>query len=284
MIGRYDRRVLPAIRPMRPADVELSAELILRNDFGVRREWLAFATSQPECHPIVATADGDVVGTGVGTANGPVGWIGTIFIAPEQRGRGVGTAITQALVDALEGAGCETLVLVSTREGLPLYRRLGFKAQARYQILEADGLAGPADPLVRAYRPADLAAMLTLDREATGEDRGHALRRFADPASSKVVTDVDDVIRGFVVRAPWGGGATIAPDVEDALRILQARRAASGPGGRVRVGLLDLNGPGLARMAAEGLRPAWSAPRLARGRPLDWHPEWIWGQLNHAIG
>ena len=29
---------------------------------------------------------------------------------------------------------------------------------------------------------------------------------------------------------------------------------------------------------------AGDLPRLVRGEPLDWRPDWIWGQLNHAMG
>jgi hypothetical protein len=50
------------------------------------------------------------------------------------------------------------------------------------------------------------------------------------------------------------------------------------------VGLVEENAAGLAHLGAAGLIPIWSAPRLIRGEPLDWHPDWIWGQFNHAIG
>ena len=275
---------------MTAAHVDGATELIQREDWGDRRAWFEFATSQPECHPIVAVVDDAVVGTGVGTANGAVGWVGTIFVAHDQRRAGLGRALTDAVCDALTGAGCRTLVLVSTDEGLPLYEALGFELQTHYRILEAPGLAGGTDAAnragttVRAFEPPDLAAMAALDLAATGEDRAHALRRFATAASSKVLVRVDGSLGGFVVRAPWGGGATIAPDPDDALRILEARRIAAGPTGRVRVGVVEDNAAGLARLEREGLQPVWSAPRLVRGEPLEWRPDWIWGQFNHAMG
>src|SRR5207244_2720253 len=49
---------LPRLRPMTPSDVDAATELILGNDWGVRREWLEFATTQPACTPLVAEADG----------------------------------------------------------------------------------------------------------------------------------------------------------------------------------------------------------------------------------
>ncbi len=134
----------PTLRLMSPADVDAAAELILGNDWGVRREWLEFATTQPACIPFLAETDDEIVGTGVGTANGPVGWIGTIFIAPDRRGHGLGRAITQAIIDRLDATGCRSLVLVATSEGRRLYERMGFEVQTQYRILQAIGLP-PSD-------------------------------------------------------------------------------------------------------------------------------------------
>lgn len=275
----------PSIRPMTAADIDPAADAIIRAGWGDRRSWFEFATTQPECRPVVAEVDGTLVGTGVATVNGAVGWVGTIWVDPAHRGAGLGRALTQTVIDDLERAGCRTLLLVATDEGRLLYERMGFELQTRYRILEAPGLAAdePPDEAVRPFAPDDLDAILALDRAATGEDRGHAIRRFASPGETMVLS-VDGRVRGYVIRAPWGGGATVAPDPADAMRILRARRRAHGPGGRVRVGLVEENAAGLARLEAAGLTPIWSAPRLIRGEPLDWHPGWIWGQFNHAIG
>jgi hypothetical protein len=41
---------------------------------------------------------------------------------------------------------------------------------------------------------------------------------------------------------------------------------------------------GAAALEADGWTEAWRAPRLVRGAALDWHPDRIWGQFNHALG
>lgn len=270
---------------MRPGDLEPATQAILRDDWGDRRTWFEFTLVQDTCHPIVAELDDRIVGTGVGIRSGRAGWIGTIWVAADLRGHGLGRALTEAVISSLHDGGVRTLLLVSTEAGRPLYERMGFEVQTWYQILEAAGTADTdPGPGVRAFRPSDLRAMTRLDREATGEDRASIVRRFASATTTRVATDVAGAVRGYVIRAPWGGGATIAPDADDAIRILTARRAAAGPSGRVRVGLLQENEAGLARLAEEGLRPIWSAPRMIRGEPIAWHPDWIWGQFNHAIG
>jgi GNAT superfamily N-acetyltransferase len=277
----------PEIRPMRPADVDAATEMILSHDWGVRRDWLQLATTLSGGVPVVAVADDEIVGTGVGTANGPVGWLGTIFLAPAWRRQGLGRAITQAIIDQLESAGCRTLVLVATTEGRRLDETMGFEVQTRYRILEAPGLPGADDaatPRVRAFRPEDLEAMLALDRAGTGEDRRALVRRLATADTARVAMDAQGRVAGFVIRAPWGGGATIARSIDTALDIVAARRMTAGPGGRVRVGLLQENAEGFERLDALGFTPQWAAPRMVRGESLAWHPEWIWGQFNHAVG
>ncbi len=265
-------------------DVEPAAEVVLRGEWGDRRAFFGFAAAHAACRPIVAERDGEIVGTAIGTVNGRVGWIGSVFVAEVARGAGVGGSLTDRVIDDLEGAGCRTLVLVATDAGRPMYERRGFAVETRYRTVEAEGIATAPPRTLRAFRPTDLESMARLDRLATGEDRAHLLRAFADPASARCLVGAAGDLRGFVVRAPWGGGATIAPHLDDAVDILAARRAATGPGRRVRAGVLEGNGAGLRRLLDDGWRDAWDAPRMQRGEPLDWQPEGIWGQFNHALG
>jgi GNAT superfamily N-acetyltransferase len=274
---------------MMTADIEPAVAAILADDWGDRRAWFEFAVAHPDCRAFVAEDDdGAIAGTGIVTINGPAAWIGTIWVAPWARGRGLGRALTEAPIEQAEGAGCRTLVLVATDAGQPLYERLGFTVQTWYRTMEAPGLttapAEQGEAVVRAFRPDDLEAMAALDRQATGEDRRHLLAAFATPETARVVTEGGDEALGFVIRAPWGGGATVAPNSSAALALLRARRLAAGPERRVRAGILLENEAGAEVLATDGWTEAWRAPRLIRGDPLAWHPEHIWGQFNHALG
>jgi predicted N-acetyltransferase YhbS len=276
---------LPAIRPMTARDVDEAADAVLRSGWGDRRVKLAWVAGHAACRAFVAESDGAIVGTGITTVNGPVGWIGTIWVEPAWRGQGLGRAMTLATIEAADAAGCSTLVLVATAAGQPLYERLGFRIQTEYRIVEAPGLGGGGTaPRVRAFRDTDLTAILELDAAATGEDRAHVLTEFAAPDTTRCVVREDGSLGGFIVRAPWGGGATIALDLDDALAILHARRLASTPERRVRAGLLATNTAGLERLLADGWVNSWHAPRMIRGEMPPWQPDGIWGQFDHAIG
>jgi GNAT superfamily N-acetyltransferase len=276
---------------MTTADIEPATQAILADDWGDRRSWFEFAVAHPACRVFVADdGAGAILGTGVATINGPVAWIGTIWVASSARGQGLGRALTEAPIEAAQAAGCRTMVLVATDAGRPLYERLGFEVQTWYRTMEAPGLLGATDEMrpgpgaVRPFRPGDLDAMAALDRTATGEDRRHLLTTFSTPATARVVPDASDRATGFVIRAPWGGGATIAPHRDDALALLHARRVAAGPDRRVRAGILLENEAGAEALAANGWTEAWRAPRLVRGEPLAWEPGDIWGQFSHALG
>ncbi len=272
---------------MRPSDLDPAVSAIRANEWGDRRAWFDFALGSPACRTVVAEGEaGAIIGTGVATINGPVGWIGTIWVSPAHRRKGLGRALTEWTIDAAESSGCRTLVLVATDRGRPLYERLGFEVQTWYRTMEAPGLAAgspPADQRIRSFQPDDLEAMTVLDRRATGEDRGEVIAGLATADGTRILDGPDGPL-GFVIRAPWGGGATVAPTVDDALAILHARRRASGPDKRVRCGILLDNAAGAEALEAHGWTEAWRAPRLVRGAPLDWRPEHIWGQFNHAMG
>ena len=278
------------IRPMTAADLEPAVATVLDGGWGDRRTWFEFALSHAACDPLVAV-DGDaIVGTGAGTRNGPAGWVGTIFVAPDRRREGIGIALSAAVCDRLEAAGCRTLLLVATEQGRPVYARLGFEVETWYRILEHDGMGrqagssgADADEAVGPFGPADVAEAAALDRSATGEDRSHLLAAFASLPGGLTLRAAGS-LAGFVVRAPWGGGATVARTPADAERLLAARLAAAEPGHAVRAGLLDPNEAGLRRLVELGWREAFRVPRMRRGAPLDWRPDRIWGQFNFALG
>lgn len=273
------------IRPMAAADVSAAAGEVLRGGWGDREAFFAWAVEHPSCHPFVADDAGRIVGTGVGTAYGLVGWVGTIFVAPDRRGDGLGRALTETVIDDLAARGCRTLVLIATSLGQPLYERLGFERLAAHLRFEVTGSAETADvPGVRPFTPDDLEAIIALDRVATGEDRSAVLRSLAAPETARVAVRGDGTIGGFVVRGPWGGGALIAPEPDDALRLLEWRRRRTGPDGTLAAGLLDLNSDGRDRLLAAGWTESQGPLRMVRGEPLAWRPSSIWGQLNGALG
>ncbi len=278
------------LRPMRAPDVAPAAEIMRRGDWGDRSTFLAWAVGHRACHPLVAEEGGRIVGTGIATAYGDVGWVGTIFVDAAARGRGLGRALTRAVADDLETRGCRTLLLIATSHGRPLYEREGFSVLTEHQRFATDGLASGAGGTsrtadrVRPFDPGMLPGILQLDREINGGDRSSVLRSFANPEGIQVAVDEGGAVRGFLVRGPWGGGGLVAPDPDDAIALLEWRRIRAGPGARVATGLPTVNVGGRERLRAAGWAEEPGGTRMVRGPAPNWRPDAVWGQINGALG
>lgn len=315
-MGRYASRMTPSIRPMLPSDLDATVAAGLAGGWGDRRAWLEFALGHAECDPLVAVDGGEVVAMGVGTRNGPAGWVGTIFVVPERRREGIGLAISAAACERLQAAGCRTLLLVATTMGRPVYERLGFHEAGWYRAFEAPARDAPgggddhaaamaggdraaasaggsdaaasadenARGVIRPFGPADVPEAARLDSAATGEDRLRLLAAFAAIPGGLSLRAPDGELRGFVCRAPWGGGATVAVSIREAERLLAARRASAEPGHRVRAGVLGSNEAGVRRLTELGWTEVYRVVRMQRGDALAWRPERLWGQFNFAVG
>ena len=274
------------LRDMTAADVDAAVALALAQGWRDRRSFYGFVLRTATCQPVVGTVDGQLIATGLATANGAVGWLGAVVVAEAVRRRGYGRAMTEELRRRLLGAGCATLSLVATPAGRPLYERMGFRLATHYHQLQADGIdempVPPAGARLRPMKPEDLPAVFELDGRATAEDRSVPLGTLAE-TGGWVLEDANG-LRGFLLPADRAYGATVAPRFEDGLFLLDLHRHLVPVGGHVRAGIPDEHAAAWHELQARGWEETWQAPRLILGPAPNWRPEWIWGQINSAMG
>jgi GNAT superfamily N-acetyltransferase len=276
---------------MTATDVDAAVALGAAQGWRDRRRFYEFVLRISTCLPLVGVVEGRVVATGLATANGPVGWLGAIVVAAEFRRRGIGRAMTEELSRRLRAAGCATLSLESTDAGRPMYERMGFRLATYYHQIQADHLdeapTPPAGAHVRRLAPADLPAVFALDRQATGEDRSIPLGVLAG-GDGWVLEDADGArsgrLRGFLFPAERAYGAIIAPRFEDGLFLLDLHRSVVPEGDHVRAGIPHEHAAAWNELQARGWQETWRAPRMLLGPDVPWRPEWIWGQINSAMG
>jgi hypothetical protein len=79
-------------------------------------------------------------------------------------------------------------------------------------------------------------------------------------------------------------GAIVAPRFEDGLYLLDLHRHIVPAGAHVRAGIPDEHAAARRELQARGWQETWQAPRLLLGPDVPWRPEWIWGQINSAMG
>jgi len=143
----------------------------------------------------------------------PVGWIGSVLTLPDHRGQGIGQAVTEAGVDALRAAGCETVKLYATPKAIPLYERLGFTGEAEVTVARGGARRG-RDPDVEPLTD-HVDAMLELDREIFAADRSTFLEAKLDayPKHGVAVTTEDGRLAGYGIARPGETITEIGPVV-----------------------------------------------------------------------
>jgi GNAT superfamily N-acetyltransferase len=222
-------------------------------------------------HLLVADHDGAIVGTGASVGFGPTGWIGGIAVAPEARGTGLGRSLTEAAIDALGPR--ETLLLLASPAGRPIYERLGFEAEERYRSFWSPPDAVPAPADLRRVTLADRDAVLALDARVTGEQRTLAV----DVGLIGAVATPD--LGAVALRPPWPARPILARDPTAGAELLAA---VLEPG--IRLAVPESNELAVAALFALGCAEGPSVTRMRRGAPVAWRPDELWGVFSLFLG
>ncbi len=81
-----------------------------------------------------AYLDGRPAGNSAAILSGEVAGVYGVGVPEQLRGRGIGTAVTWAAVEAGRDWGCKLVVLQSSEMGFGVYRRMGFEVLGHYEI------------------------------------------------------------------------------------------------------------------------------------------------------
>lgn len=215
-----------------------------------------------------------VVGTALMTPYGDgAATINMVIVDESMRGRGLGRRLMD---DVMALAGARPLRLIATREGLPLYEKLGFREVGTVVQHQGPVVSVPqpgaedvalADP---AEQPALIATSLTaLDRQAFGADRSTLFARFAEVARFALLRRNGAVVGFAALRAFGRGkviGPVIAPDADGAKALIGFFLAAH-PGDFLRVDTTADTGLG-PWLADCGLRHVGGGIAMRRPAPL----------------
>jgi GNAT superfamily N-acetyltransferase len=95
----------------------------------------------------VAVCDGQIVGSAGGQLFAglspallepdyrQMGYVWGVYVRPEQRGRGIASALTQALTEYLFSVGCSQVRLHASSAGQPVYEKLGFEPSTEMRLM-----------------------------------------------------------------------------------------------------------------------------------------------------
>jgi GNAT superfamily N-acetyltransferase len=269
------------VRPARRVEVDATVDVLRGAGLGANvGRLLQFPLESPCGAVLVAVDRDDIVGGAAVACFGATGWIGALGVAARARRRGIGTALTEACVEALRGRGAETVLLYATAAGRPVYQRVGFVAEG-----EAHAWRDTAPPRgrggsdgVRQLEHGDLPVVIELDRAATGEDRRPVFTAMGARPPGLVV-ERGGAVAGSAVRSPWGlGPSVVATDREAGVALLSILRRV--PGGPLTVSLPDANADAVRALRAWGFQAINEATRMRLGPRPAYDPARVFGMFN----
>jgi GNAT superfamily N-acetyltransferase len=191
-----------------------------------------FLALQPQGWVLARDVDGLVgVGGCIAYPDAGFGWVGLIATDPSIERRGIGTAITNWLVDVLRSLDCAS-VLDASGPGAPLYRRMGFQDYGTTVVMTAEALVLPPTAYV-AIRVQSADHLVTddlfaYDRARFGADRSRLFRYMLEVDRCPTFAVLrDGAVCAFAMVQDDAIGPMVADDQDALAAVLNAAAEVS---------------------------------------------------------
>lgn len=262
-------------------------DALLQASYSTRRSFAAGLRNSIDAasaRTFVAILDDRTVGIASLHDYGMCGYVAQVGVDPTYRRRGIARRITEALIAAADARGYAWLELDATPMGAPLYRQLGFADFTETIVYEGPTYGAKADKGVEEAGPEHAVEISDFDWSAFGADRTSTIGAlFADPTVRMFVVRENGVIVGYAAAredriAPW-----IASRSEDALRLLDATRAALAPMTAAAYVPSD-NSAARAALELRGFSDSARLTHMVRGRRSVARRDWIYGRVSLGEG
>ena len=169
-------------------------------------------------HGFVAVQEGEVVATALATPFGNAAMVNMVIVDASLRRKGIARVMMERVMAVADPASWH---LVATDAGLPLYEAFGFRRTGkivRYQGNVAD-VRSSGDACWGSS--SDLAAVIRLDKAASGMDRAAMYSALSKVARIAVLRRSDGIVGHAFVR-DFGRGRVVGPVVASSVGAAQS--------------------------------------------------------------
>jgi GNAT superfamily N-acetyltransferase len=276
---------------MRDEDIDPALTMINREGWGYTRvELERMLLMDPEGSFLYE--DKLPLGVITSVTYGHTGVIGHLVVSEHARGKKIGQTLIRRAVEYCEGAGVESILLYATADGLPVYKKFGFKEKREAMITKAvlsEADHGPRTNRCARMASKDLDDIQAMDEWLFGDDREKLLRLiFAQFPQHAWKLERDGRLVGFVMGRTTPAGYDIGPwectsGPHDAECLLRAVLKSLGKG-VVYLGVFA-DHPEAVRMS-NTLKPltTWKTTFMVRGVDRYPHPEGTFGMSSLELG
>jgi GNAT superfamily N-acetyltransferase len=257
---------IPLIKDFPPSDWKFNYQQFLNLHLG-----------QSYFYPVVYRCAGEIIGTGNAIINGAIGWLANIIVSESHRNRGIGTVITQHLMDYLKAKKCTTQLLIATELGEPVYRKLGFRKISTYCFFRIETpLEAQDDHHLLKAKKTDIREILNIDRQILADDRAYLITRCYE---NGWIYKKNERLIGYYLPN-MGRGPVVATDTEAGLLLLRLKHSEA----ERRTAVPEENREAIAYMHKTGFEHFNDCARMILGREVPWQPNRIFSYSHGYCG
>lgn len=232
---------------------------------------------RPYCTPVKVILEGKIAGIGTAISWGKTAWLAHVIVAPERRNKGIGSFIVSQLLQILKNSGSETVSLIATEMGYPVYKKAGFTEQTDYVFFERETPLknGCQSENILRMPPEDQAELFALDKKVSGEDRSALL---AEEAGNCYLYRENGKTLGFYLPG-LGEGLIIAENPAAGIELMKFKYSIA-----IKGALPAENKEGIGFFKENGFHKGEKAKRMIWGKEFSWHPEQIYARIGGNLG
>jgi GNAT superfamily N-acetyltransferase len=232
-------------------------------------------TDAKYCSPVKITIDNSIVAIGTAVMHKQTAWLGHIIVHAEHRNKGLGSCITQHLIDSLREANYNTILLIATKLGEPVYKKLGFEKETEYvSYASPENYSGHSED-ISPFENCFTSQLLELDYLTTGEVREEILMPHLK--NGKLIIENNSVV-GFYL--PTLGEGLIVACKPDAGRKLLINKLTT----TNKTALPVNNTTGTEFLLQNGFKEVFRGAKMRLGKKIICKAENIYSRIGGNLG
>ncbi|MCK5464585.1 MAG: GNAT family N-acetyltransferase [Bacteroidales bacterium] len=230
------------------------------------------------CFPTKVMSNNKIVGVGTLIVFGNTAWLTHIIVDKNHRNNGIGFQITEKLINDGMDKSAETLLLIATELGFPVYKKFGFSAVSTYSFLRRDKPWRDSllSPNIFPYEDSFESKIYELDEKISGENRRTLL---SDYLENTLVYIQNSSLLGFYMP-DLGEGFILASTPEAGLELMKIKYSKVDKAvlpGQNHVGTDFLKQNGFTSSNTKGTR-------MILGKEIEWKPTEIFSRIGGNYG
>jgi GNAT superfamily N-acetyltransferase len=227
------------------------------------------------CLPVKIELSNVLVAVGTAIMHNKTAWLGHIIVHPKHRKNGLGSMITQKLIALLHARNYETIFLIATKLGEPVYSKLGFEKETEYVSYSKQENTFSTNEDLTPFEIRFKNELMDLDYLTTGELRDQLI--LPHLPNGKVIIE-NNTLTGFYLPT-LGEGVIIASTPLAGKKMIKHKLPATN-----KIALPVDNVAGTDFLLQHGFTEGFRGAKMRLGKKIPCKPENIYGRIGGNLG